>query len=99
FSFFFSSRRRHTRFSRDWSSDVCSSDLDDNPRTESPQQIVKDILAGVPAEAQPKVLHDREQAIAWAIEQADDKDIVLIAGKGHETYQEVQGERLTDRMR
>lgn len=66
---------------------------DDNPRTESPQQIVKDILAGVPAEAQPKVLHDREQAIAWAIEQADDKDIVLIAGKGHETYQEVQGER------
>lgn len=66
---------------------------DDNPRTESPQQIVEDILAGMPVGARFQVLHDREQAIAEAIAQADDRDIVLIAGKGHETYQEVQGER------
>jgi len=66
---------------------------DDNPRTESPQQIVEDILAGMPVGARFQVLHDRERAIAEAIAQADDRDIVLIAGKGHETYQEVQGER------
>jgi len=66
---------------------------DDNPRTESPQQIVEDILAGMPADAQFQVLHDREQAIGRAITRADDQDIVLIAGKGHETYQDAQGER------
>src|SRR5690606_38431922 len=66
---------------------------DDNPRTESPQQIVQDILAGVPAGIEAQVLHDREAAIAWAIEQAGANDIVLIAGKGHEPYQEIHGVR------
>ena len=66
----------------------------DNPRTESPEQIVQDILAGVPSGTAVKVLHDRENAIAWAIGQADAADIVLIAGKGHEPYQDIQGVRI-----
>lgn len=65
----------------------------DNPRTESPEQIVQDILAGAPSDAAVTVEPDRECAIAWAIEQADAADIVLIAGKGHESYQDMQGVR------
>lgn len=64
----------------------------DNPRSESPQQIVDDILAGV---AQPgHVEVDRAAAIAWTVTQARSGDVVLVAGKGHETYQEVAGQRV-----
>ncbi|MBL9119661.1 MAG: UDP-N-acetylmuramoyl-L-alanyl-D-glutamate--2,6-diaminopimelate ligase [Phycisphaerae bacterium] len=67
----------------------------DNPRTEEPRAIVEDILKGVPAEAKAKV-HvevDRSTAIAWAVNQARQGDIVLIAGKGHEDYQIVGTEK------
>jgi len=61
----------------------------DNPRTEDPQAIIDDINAGVSAESTSKVvcIVDRRLAIRAAIKQALPGDVVLIAGKGHETYQ------------
>ncbi|MBD2103645.1 UDP-N-acetylmuramoyl-L-alanyl-D-glutamate--2,6-diaminopimelate ligase [Leptolyngbya sp. FACHB-261] len=59
----------------------------DNPRTEDPQGILQDILAGIPASVDPVVEVDRRQAIAQAIQSARPGDGVLIAGKGHEDYQ------------
>lgn len=66
---------------------------DDNPRTESPEAIVADILSGFIKADTVQVIHDRAAAIQAAIETSGD-DLVLIAGKGHEDYQEVNGERL-----
>jgi len=67
----------------------------DNPRTEDPETIIEQIEAGVPAEHYNKILSisDRKQAINTACLMADDGDIILVAGKGHETYQEINGER------
>lgn len=65
----------------------------DNPRNEDPQQIIDDIVAGMDGAA-PHVELDRAQAIAAAIAAANAGDVVLIAGKGHEDYQEIHGERL-----
>lgn len=65
----------------------------DNPRTEAPDAIVADIVSGMSAPARVEL--DRARAILSAIWQADDKDVVLLAGKGHETYQEIQGVRST----
>jgi UDP-N-acetylmuramoyl-L-alanyl-D-glutamate--2,6-diaminopimelate ligase len=59
----------------------------DNPRTEDPARILDDIIAGIPAEAEPVVIADRAAAIRTAILQAKPGDGVLIAGKGHEDYQ------------
>jgi UDP-N-acetylmuramoyl-L-alanyl-D-glutamate--2,6-diaminopimelate ligase len=65
----------------------------DNPRDEDPSQIIKDMQAGVmPTETRKTlVIVDREEAIKTACMMAHDKDIILIAGKGHETYQEIKG--------
>ena len=61
---------------------------DDNPRTEDPAHIVRDILAGITGSAGAvRVEHDRARAIRTAIEAAGPFDLVLIAGKGHEDYQ------------
>ncbi|MDG2135665.1 MAG: UDP-N-acetylmuramoyl-L-alanyl-D-glutamate--2,6-diaminopimelate ligase [Luminiphilus sp.] len=60
----------------------------DNPRSESPVAIIDDILEGC-RHVVPMVEVDRAAAIALAVSQADTGDVVLIAGKGHETYQEV----------
>lgn len=59
----------------------------DNPRTEPPETIVADIVAGVETARNYTAIVDREEAIAHAIAQAQPKDTVVIAGKGHETYQ------------
>ena len=59
----------------------------DNPRTEDPEQILKDVLAGIPEGTPVQVDVDRAQSIAAAIAMAGPKDLVLIAGKGHEDYQ------------
>ncbi|HYP03155.1 MAG TPA: UDP-N-acetylmuramoyl-L-alanyl-D-glutamate--2,6-diaminopimelate ligase, partial [Cyanobium sp.] len=59
----------------------------DNPRTEDPQRILDDVLAGIPAAATPRVEVDRARAIGAAIGAAQPNDLVLIAGKGHEDYQ------------
>ena len=67
----------------------------DNPRNEDPTAIVNDMLKGVPMEANHKHLTivDRAQAIKTACAMAKEQDIILVAGKGHETYQEQNGTR------
>ena len=66
----------------------------DNPRTENPEQILQDIVAGIPATVKPIVIADRAQAIALAIKDARSGDGVLIAGKGHEDYQILGTEKI-----
>ncbi len=65
----------------------------DNPRTEDPQTIINEIEKGVAPQHYKKTLAvtDRKQAIKTACQMAQTNDIILIAGKGHETYQEVNG--------
>jgi len=67
----------------------------DNPRTEDPEKIIDDMIEGVPAKMQAKVLRipDRREAIRTASMIAGENDIILVAGKGHETYQEIKGHR------
>jgi UDP-N-acetylmuramoyl-L-alanyl-D-glutamate--2,6-diaminopimelate ligase len=64
----------------------------DNPRSEDPQRIIDAIAAGSSGPAQRDV--DRRHAIERAVREAADEDVVLIAGKGHESYQEIAGRRL-----
>lgn len=66
----------------------------DNPRTEDPERILEDILAGIPESVQPKVFSDRAAAIRAAILEAEPGDGVLIAGKGHEDYQILGTEKI-----
>ncbi|MCC5883574.1 MAG: UDP-N-acetylmuramoyl-L-alanyl-D-glutamate--2,6-diaminopimelate ligase [Halomonas sp.] len=68
---------------------------DDNPRSENPAEIRQQIAAGVSAEARQRceIVAGRSEAIAQTIAQASAEDVVLIAGKGHETYQEIAGVR------
>jgi UDP-N-acetylmuramoyl-L-alanyl-D-glutamate--2,6-diaminopimelate ligase len=66
---------------------------DDNPRGESGDRIVAEILAGLSNAQRAEVQRDRARAIAGAIESARVGDTVLIAGKGHESYQEIDGIR------
>jgi UDP-N-acetylmuramoyl-L-alanyl-D-glutamate--2,6-diaminopimelate ligase len=63
----------------------------DNPRSEEPRGIAEDIVRGVPAEATVEVILDRREAILWAIDHAQLGDVVLIAGKGHERVQVLDG--------
>ncbi|ODS89937.1 MAG: UDP-N-acetylmuramoyl-L-alanyl-D-glutamate--2,6-diaminopimelate ligase [Chryseobacterium sp. SCN 40-13] len=65
----------------------------DNPRTEDPSEIIREIEKGVEPQNYSKytTIPDRKEAIKMAIKFAEPKDIVLVAGKGHETYQEVNG--------
>jgi UDP-N-acetylmuramoyl-L-alanyl-D-glutamate--2,6-diaminopimelate ligase len=65
----------------------------DNPRNEDPLQILKDMEAGVNVVARKKYISiaDRREAIKTAVSLSDKEDIVLIAGKGHEKYQEIKG--------
>lgn len=67
----------------------------DNPRTENPNEILKDMQAGLDCESHYKIEiePDRKLAIELAVKLAGDNDIVAILGKGHETYQEIQGVR------
>ncbi|PHN92035.1 UDP-N-acetylmuramoyl-L-alanyl-D-glutamate--2,6-diaminopimelate ligase [Maribacter sp. 6B07] len=68
----------------------------DNPRTESPTEIINEMEAGVEPQNVKKMLsiENREQAIKTACQLAADNDIILVAGKGHETYQETNGVRV-----
>lgn len=66
----------------------------DNPRYEAPLAIIEDIEAGVKkTEGQYKIIEDRQEAVSYAIRSRRDGDVILIAGKGHETYQEIRGIR------
>lgn len=66
----------------------------DNPRSESPEDIIADILAGFESQDSVVVETDREKAIFTALELMTPADVLLIAGKGHEDYQEINGLRL-----
>ena len=63
----------------------------DNPRSENPMRIIDDIMAGMTPSPQIHVEPDRAQAITYAMTQAQPNDVVLLAGKGHESYQEIAG--------
>ena len=64
----------------------------DNPRTEDPEAIIRDIVAGVkPEDGSFEVVCDRRAAIRYAMSIAKKDDIIVLAGKGHETYQEING--------
>jgi len=69
----------------------------DNPRSENAADIIEQILKGAqaahPREA-PQVIEDRAAAILWSVKHAARQDVVLLAGKGHEAYQEVKGRKL-----
>ena len=65
----------------------------DNPRHENPLAIIEDIASGMTEEGAHREV-DRKRAIEWALSKAAQKDWVLVAGKGHESYQEVSGVRL-----
>jgi len=67
----------------------------DNPRTEDPEKIIEQMEAGVPPEHFKKIVSitNRRNAIKTACQMAKQNDIILVAGKGHETYQEINGER------
>ena len=66
----------------------------DNPRTEEPEEIIREIVAGMKNKRTPKkVICDREEAIHWAIDNARPGDVILLAGKGHEDYQVVGHEK------
>jgi UDP-N-acetylmuramoyl-L-alanyl-D-glutamate--2,6-diaminopimelate ligase len=66
----------------------------DNPRSEKPQTIISQILRGQTGRQSISVEPDRALAIAQSLAQAATEDVLLIAGKGHENYQEVAGQRL-----
>ena len=67
----------------------------DNPRNEDPQQIIQSMVAGLSNTTKLTVCIDRAQAIAQTIAQAQPQDVILIAGKGHEAYQEIGAVRLS----
>lgn len=67
---------------------------DDNPRSEHPAAIARDIMAGFSSPERATVIHDRGQAIQEAIRSATTDDLVLVAGKGHEAYQEIAGQKM-----
>ncbi|UCF38385.1 MAG: UDP-N-acetylmuramoyl-L-alanyl-D-glutamate--2,6-diaminopimelate ligase [Acidobacteriota bacterium] len=67
----------------------------DNPRTEDPDAIIYDILEGIPQDARPfEVITDRREAIRRALQLSRPGDLVLLAGKGHETYQDIGGRKV-----
>ena len=68
----------------------------DNPRSESPQEIISEMEVGVEPQNFKKTMSiiDRKQAIKTACQLANPNDIILVAGKGHETYQEINGKRI-----
>ena len=63
----------------------------DNPRSEQPQAIIDQIVAGLAQRASAQVQPDRARAIAETIAAAGPQDVILLAGKGHEDYQEIAG--------
>lgn len=64
----------------------------DNPRNEAPGQIIEEIVAGM--KARPQIYEDRATAILQAVRQAAKNDVIFLAGKGHEAYQEIRGVKL-----
>jgi len=68
--------------------------IDDNPRSEDPSEIMKDVLAGFSDPSVVLNIHDRQEAVRFALENSLPGDIVLLAGKGHEDYQIIGNTRI-----
>ena len=66
----------------------------DNPRSEEPEAIIAQIVAGMTAATPHQAIEDRATAILAAVKQANKQDVILLAGKGHEPYQEIKGKKL-----
>jgi UDP-N-acetylmuramoyl-L-alanyl-D-glutamate--2,6-diaminopimelate ligase len=67
----------------------------DNPRYEDPERILSEIQDGIPADSSNyEIIVDRREAISRALEMVQPGDLVLVAGRGHETYQEVEGRKI-----
>lgn len=66
----------------------------DNPRSEDPDKIIEDIIVGIKDKSNLHVEADRKKAIQYALDKRDENEIIVILGKGDETYQEVQGEKI-----
>lgn len=66
----------------------------DNPRSEDPQSIIDDILEGLPLPSERVIQEvDRKKAIEMAVDRAKPGDVIVVAGKGHEDYQIIGGQR------
>ena len=65
----------------------------DNPRFEDPLKIIEDIEKGINSSKPCKIIPDRRSALEFAIKNLQEGDVLLVAGKGHETYQEIEGKR------
>ena len=85
-------RPRMGRVAEKWSDNIVVTS--DNPRTEDPEAIIKNIVAGLDHPEEAVFVVDRREAIALGIRMARENDTVLIAGKGHETYQEIKDRRI-----
>jgi UDP-N-acetylmuramoyl-L-alanyl-D-glutamate--2,6-diaminopimelate ligase len=66
----------------------------DNPRSEDPKKILQEMVAGLPAGKSAQVVENRAEAIRIAVRSAAMGDVVLVAGKGHEEFQEIRGEKI-----
>ena len=66
----------------------------DNPRNEEPKKIIKDIINGINNINDLATITNREKAIKYAIKKTNKDSVLLIAGKGHEDYQEIKGEKI-----
>lgn len=84
------SKRPRMASAAEANSDICVV-TSDNPRSEAPETIIADAVKGFARPKSHAAIVDRREAIKTALENARDGDIVLIAGKGHEDYQEIQG--------
>ena len=79
--------------------DICNSSKDhifvtsDNPRSENPKNIIEDILRGIETSANVHVIEDRRSAILKALSLMGPDNVLLVAGKGHEDYQEIEGKK------
>ena len=66
----------------------------DNPRFEEPAAIIEDIKSGISkTDGEFTAIEDRKEAIRFAIEHAQEGDVIVLAGKGHEDYQEIRGQK------
>jgi UDP-N-acetylmuramoyl-L-alanyl-D-glutamate--2,6-diaminopimelate ligase len=63
----------------------------DNPRNENPPDIINDVKEGFPLDFPHKIIVERKEAIMFALKNANANDTIIIAGKGHEKYQEISG--------